>query len=135
MWTEKRLLKALAAEFREAIQYNKQEIEQATKEATTLIISAKIKHSKAIIEKRGYIEACRKEINDYMEIVSYMNQRDAEIPTIYGVSPAAEDSRSTHRLGNDTIVSDRISVVMKGVSPETRSWDKGLSGYFAMEAN
>ncbi len=134
MWTEKRLMKALAAEFKEAIQHNKHEIEQATKEVTTLIISAKTKDSKSIMEKRKWIEGCRKEINDFMEIINYMNQRDAEIPTIYGVSPAAEDSRNTHRLGNDTIVSDRISVVMKGTSFKTRPWHKGMDGYFAMEA-
>lgn len=135
MWTEKRLLKALASEFKEAIQHNKKEIEQTTKETTVLIIGAKTKHSKAIIEKRSYVEGCRKEINDFMALIEYMNQSDAEIPAIYGVSPATRDSRSTHRLGNDTIVSDKISVVMKGISPEARVWHKGLDGYFAMEAN
>ena len=129
MWTEKRLLKALAADFKEAIQSVKEEIEQTQREATGLIHRAKAKHTREIIEKRLHVEACRKEISDYMVLVDYMSNREFEIPEIYGVSPLVKGSPRTWSDDSETLVSDRITVVM------AKKHQGSTSGYFAMDAD
>jgi len=138
MWTEKRLLKALAMEFKEAIQHNKDEIEQSQREALDLLLRAKKKHTNEIMGKRNYAEACRKEIDNYVELINYMSRGDVKIPTIFGVSPVATATRVWNN-DEDALVSDRISVVMHKAGGPDRFYGqdyghKPVAGYFAMEA-
>ncbi len=126
MWTEKRLLKALATDFKQTIRHLKEEIEQTQKEATDLIMRAKVKYTKEIMRKRVYIEGLRREIGNFVEVIDYMVRNDAQTPRIYGVSPKA----------NCSVVSDKISVVMErpGFTHIPNS-DRVRAGYFAIEAN